>query len=103
MPLTQPRKPRYYLAVGHADNLAPRGLHSSGLSIGNGDLRLPFAAHAPHDNAKPELLAGGTIPGLPKIPHVTTATRLEEPEHPPKSTFTFSGKPRMNRLYYSGR
>lgn len=96
MPLVQGKTPRYYMAVGHADNLAPRGLHHSGL---HGDVRIPFAAHDP----KPEMMAGGTIPGLPRIPHAADETRLMSPEHPPRATFTFSGKPRNSRLYYGGK
>ena len=96
MPLIQPKKTRYYQAVGHVDNLAPNGLHSSGL---NGDVRIPFAAHDP----KPEMAAGGVIPGLPRVPHAADETRLMSPERPPMETFTFSGKPRTHKLFYSGK
>jgi hypothetical protein len=96
VPLVQSKTPRYYMAVGHADNLAPRGLHSSGL---HGDVRIPFAAHDP----KPEMMASGTIPGLPKIPRAIDESRRMQPEHPPLEKFSFSGKPVSHRLYYQGK
>ena len=96
MPLIQPNKPRYYHGVGSAENLAPNGLHHSGL---NGDVRIPFAAHDP----KPEMAAGGIIPGLPREPELRGESRRMQPEHPPLEKFSFSGKPVSHRLFYSGK
>ena len=84
--MIKPKTPRYYLAVGSAENLAPNGLKHSGLA---GDVRLPFAAHDP-------AMADGGL-GIPRI------NRREAPEHIPKPNFSFSGKPINHRLYYTGK
>ncbi len=85
MPLQQPPgKPKYYQAVGQADNL-----HSPA-AILNGT-RLPFAAHHPQA-PQPELMADGIYP-----------RRSMSPERPPAPRPSFSGRPVSHRLYYSGR
>jgi hypothetical protein len=93
MPLTQPagRRPRYYMSVGPATNL-----HSPAAIIN--DTRLPFATHDP-------MLADGDLAlnRLEEQVGVPHPTRRMAPEKPPKSTFSFSGKPTSHRLYYSGR
>ncbi len=92
MPLLHGRKPRYYQAVGSADNLAPNGLKHSGTVI-NQETRIPFAAHDP----TPEPMANGSLPHFPK------ESRFMQPEKPPKETFSFSGRPISHAKYYSGK
>ena len=97
MPLIQPNKPRYYMGVGSSDNLGPRGLHHSGL---HGDVRIPFAAHDP----KPEMAAGGIIPGLPREPELREVNRDACNRNIPLwRNSPFSGKPVSHRLFYSGK
>lgn len=95
MPLQQTpgQRPRYYQAVGHAENLKG-GLHSPAAILDG--TRLPFAAHDP-------MKAEGALAHLEEQVGVPHPTRRMDPEKPPRETFSFSGKPISHRLFYQGK